>query len=122
MRKKSVRMLLELEAQLPEGVDLFWYNYQSEVMYNMVYNNMSSFVDYENGECYFDTDEFKAVLAYAKEQPAEMVWDESTSLPASLAADEVIFNNFIFYNSHPCFFNSHFSKRDSCLICSHCSC
>lgn len=86
--------LLELETQLPEGVDLFWYNYQSEVMYNMVYNNMSSFVDYENGECYFDTDEFKAVLAYAKEQPAEMVWDESTSLPASLAADEVIFNNF----------------------------
>ncbi len=87
-------VLLELESQLPEGVDLFWYNYQSEVMYNMVYNNMSSFVDYETGECYFDTDEFKAVLAYAKEQPAEMVWDESTSLPASLAADKVIFNNF----------------------------
>ncbi len=87
-------ILLELEAQLPEDVDLFWYNYQSEVMYNMVYNNISSFVDYETGECYFDTDEFKAVLAYAKEQPAEMVWDESTSLPASLAADKVIFNNF----------------------------
>ncbi len=83
--------LLELESQLPEDVDLFWYNYQGEVMYNMVYENMSSFVDYETGECYFDTDEFKAVLAYAKEQPAEMVWDESESLPASLAADEVIF-------------------------------
>ena len=85
--------LLELESQLPEGVDLFWYNYQEEIMYNMVYNNMSSFVDYENGECYFDTDEFKAVLEYAKEQPAEMVWDDSISLPASLAADEVIFNS-----------------------------
>ncbi len=83
--------LMELESQLPEDVDLFWYNYQGEVMYNMVYENMSSFVDYETGECYFDTDEFKAVLAYAKEQPAEMVWDESTSLPASLAADKVIF-------------------------------
>lgn len=83
--------LLELDSQLPEGTDLFWYNYQSEVMYQMVYNNMSSFVDYENGECYFDSDMFKAILEYAKEQPEEMVWDESVSLPVSLAADEVIF-------------------------------
>lgn len=83
--------LLELEAQLPEGVDLFWYNYQGEVMYNMVYSNMCSFVDYEAGECYFDTDEFKAVLVYAKEQPAEMIWDDSVSLPAMLAEDKVIF-------------------------------
>ena len=83
--------LLELESQLPEDVDLFWYNYQGEVMYNMVYNNMSSYVNYETGECYFDTDEFKAVLAYAKEQPAEMVWDDSVSLPGQLKEDKIIF-------------------------------
>ena len=86
-------VLLELESQLPEDADLFWYNYQGEIMYNMVYNNMSSYVDYENGECYFDTDEFKAVLEYAKEQPAEMIWDDSVSLPGQLKEDKVIFYN-----------------------------
>lgn len=87
-------VLLEMQSQLPADVDLFYYNYQGEVMYNMVYNNMSAYVDYETGECYFNTDEFKSVLAYAKEQPTEMVWDESESLPAMLAEDKVIFYNF----------------------------
>lgn len=89
----SPEYLLELESQLPEDTDLFWYNYQGEVMYSMVYNNLTSYVDYENGECYFDTDEFKAVLEYAKEQPAEMIWDDSVSLPGQLKDDKVIFYN-----------------------------
>lgn len=90
----SPSVLLEMEKTLPEDTDLFWYNYQGEIMYKMVYNNMDSWLDYEKGECYFNTDEFKAVLAYAKEQPAEMVWDDSVSLPGQLAADKVIFNDF----------------------------
>ncbi len=89
----SPSVLLEMEKTLPEDTDLFWYNYQGEIMYSMVYNNMDSWLDYEKGECYFNTDEFKAVLAYAKEQPAEMVWDDSVTLPGQLAADKIIFYN-----------------------------
>ncbi len=89
----SPEFLLELESQLPEDADLFWYNYQGEIMYSMVYNNMTSYVDYEKGECYFDTDEFKAVLEYAKAQPAEMIWDDSVTLPGQLKEDKIIFYN-----------------------------
>ena len=89
----SPSVLLEMEKTLPEDTDLFWYNYQGEIMYSMVYNNMDSWLDYEKGECYFNTDAFKAVLAYAKEQPEEMIWDDSVTLPGQLAADKVIFYN-----------------------------
>lgn len=87
----SPEFLLELESQLPEDVKLFFYNSQGNVMYNMVYNNMSAYVDYEIGECYFDTDEFKAVLAYAKEQPADEGFMEIGSGPGYLREDKVIF-------------------------------
>ena len=83
--------LLELDSQLPEDVKLFFYNSQGNVMYNMVYNNMSAYVDYEIGECYFDTDEVKAVLAYAKEQPADGGFMEIESGPGYLREDKVIF-------------------------------
>lgn len=89
----SPSVLLEMEKTLPEDTDLFWYNYQGEIMYSMVYNNMDSWLDYEKGECYFNTDAFKAVLAYAKELPEEMIWDDSVTLPGQLAADKVIFYN-----------------------------
>ena len=84
-------MLLEMEKELPEDVQLFYYSYQGEVMYNMVYNNMTAYVNYETGECNFNSDEFKEVLAYAKEQPVDIVWEEGESLPALLKEDKVIF-------------------------------
>ena len=86
-------MLLEMEKELPEDVQLFYYSYQGEVMYNMVYNNMTAYVNYETGECNFNSDEFKEVLAYAKEQPVDIVWEEGESLPALLKEDKVIFYN-----------------------------
>ncbi len=86
-------VLMEMEKTLPADANLFYYNYQDEVMYNMVYENMNAYVDYEKGECYFNTDEFKAVLAYAKEQPAEFVYEEGVSLPGLLKEDKVLFYN-----------------------------
>lgn len=112
----SPSVLLEMEKTLPEDTDLFWYNYQGEIMYKMVYNNMDSWLDYEKGECYFNTDEFKAVLAYAKEQPAEMVWDDSVSLPGQLAADKVIFNDFNMSQVVDYQFNKYVFGEDVTLI------
>lgn len=83
--------LLEMERNLPEDTDLFYYNDQYTVMYNMVYECLDSYVDYENGECNFDSDEFKAVLAYAKEQPAVFEYEEGVSVPGRLQTDKVIF-------------------------------
>lgn len=112
----SPSVLLEMGKTLPEDTDLFWYNYQGEIMYKMVYNNMDSWLDYEKGECYFNTDEFKAVLAYAKEQPAEMVWDDSVSLPGQLAADKVIFNDFNMSQVVDYQFNKYVFGEDVTLI------
>lgn len=83
-------VLLELEAGLPGDARLFFYTSQGDAMYNMVYNNMNAYVDYETGECYFNTDEFKAVLAYAKEQPADGGYMEIESSPGMLKEDKVL--------------------------------
>ena len=112
----SPSVLLEMEKTLPEDTDLFWYNYQGEIMYKMVYNNMDSWLDYEKGECYFNTDEFKAVLAYAKEQPAEMVWDDSVTLPGQLAEDKVIFNDFNMSQMPDYQFNKYVFGEDVTMI------
>lgn len=84
-------ILLEMEKTLPADAELFYWNDQSTAMYNMVYENMEAYVDYENGECYFDTDEFKAVLEYAKAQPAEFQYEEGVSVPGLLQTNKVIF-------------------------------
>lgn len=86
-------LLLEMEASLPSDVELFWWNDQSTVMYNLVYENLDAYIDYETGECYFNTNDFKTVLEYAKEQPQSFEYEERGSAPVSLQADKVIFDN-----------------------------
>lgn len=86
-------LLLEMETSLPSDVELFWWNDQSTVMYNLVYENLDAYMDYETGECYFNTDDFKTVLEYAKGQPESFEYEESGSAPVSLQTDKVIFDN-----------------------------
>lgn len=64
----------EILAQMPEGAQLTNYLMsQSDFLSNAI--NFSSFVDYENGTCSFDTPEFKAVLETAKTYPAEIDYE-----------------------------------------------
>lgn len=87
-------VLLQMEQSLPADTELFYWNDRSTAMNNLVYQCMDSYVDYEKGECYFDTDEFKAVLEYAKAQPAEFQYEEGVSVPGLLQTDKVIFYDF----------------------------
>ncbi len=65
----------EILAGMPEGAALTNYLMtQSEFLSNAIM--YSSFVDYENATCNFDSPEFKAVLEMAKTYPAEIDYDK----------------------------------------------
>lgn len=55
---KDMNALLE---EKNEGTRLFYDNYKSSLLYNFSYI-FDDFVDWQKGECYFDSQEFKAIL------------------------------------------------------------
>lgn len=83
----------QLEEGLASDANLFFWHNQENIMMNMVYHNLTQFVDYEKGECYFDTPEFKEILEYVKVQPVEFEYEEGASIAGYLRTDKAIFHD-----------------------------
>lgn len=59
-------------ATMPEGCAIFSpYSTKLETLRNIIYADLGSYVDWENGACSFDSEEFKDVLSFCNEMEAE---------------------------------------------------
>lgn len=66
----------EAYAKLPEGATVFGDGITKRDAFSLLFsNNVGSFVDWEKGECYFDTQEFIDILEFTENFPLEFDWD-----------------------------------------------
>lgn len=74
-----------------EGAELFDGASKGSIMNYCITYNMDSFVDWTNGECKFDTPEFKSLLEFVNRFPDEYDWESDTrSQPAKIQAGDVL--------------------------------
>lgn len=72
----TINDLLDAYSQMPEGADIFSANYTKDsALQTVCYMMMDDFVDWETGECHFDSDDFVGILKFADLFPAEFDWD-----------------------------------------------
>lgn len=62
---------LALQASMPEGTNLFSNMIQYDFLYSCLSFSEDEYVNWETGECYFDTDKFIRMLEYAKTLPKD---------------------------------------------------
>lgn len=63
--------------KMPEGCSIFGQSDTKENMLNTVVSlNMDQFVDWDKGECNFNSDGFKALLEFCNTFPAEFNWED----------------------------------------------
>ena len=66
-------------AKLPEGATVFnKYYTQAEMLQYCIAMNAESFMNWQDGTCSFDTDEFRALLEFVKPFPAEYDWQSDS--------------------------------------------
>ena len=72
----NVAAVQDAMTKLQEDAYVFdYYTTQATVMGNCVSNNLSAFVNWQTGECSFDSEGFIALLNFAKTFPAEFDWE-----------------------------------------------
>jgi ABC-type glycerol-3-phosphate transport system substrate-binding protein len=72
---------------------------QSTILYYSLLYNENSYIDWENADCHFDSDEFKKVLEFANRFPEDWEWDEDdASEPTKIQNGEVLLSNAYFYD------------------------
>ena len=66
-------------SKLPEGATVFnKYYTQAEMLQYCVAMNADSFMNWQDGTCNFDSDEFRALLEFVKPFPAEYDWQSDS--------------------------------------------
>ncbi len=70
--------MIEYDKANPEG-SITSFTDRISLMHMCLYQNIDSFIDYETGECRFDSDEFKELLEYIASYPAEFDYSGITS-------------------------------------------
>ena len=69
--------LQEALTRMPEGCTIFGQaDTKSEMLRTIMSVNADAFVDWDKGECRFDSDSFKSLLAFCNSFPAEFNWNE----------------------------------------------
>lgn len=67
----TTQEMAEIIGGLDEDVQVLSYSTRSNFLTMMLYNNLTSFVDYEKATCSFDSDAFKGLLQAAAHLPAD---------------------------------------------------
>lgn len=68
--------LQEALGKMPEGCSIFGQSDTKDGMLSSVLAmNMDQFVNWDTGECFFDSDQFKAMLSFCNSFPAEFNWE-----------------------------------------------
>ena len=62
---------------MPEGARAFSNSVtRSDLLQSLCRMTQSDYIDYENGKCHFDSDEFKSFLKFIASYPEEINWDD----------------------------------------------
>ena len=72
----TMKEMQELMASMPEGTQSIGELTRSDFVQLMIQYCGNDFVDVETGKCDFDTENFVAMLEYARTLPEEFNWDE----------------------------------------------
>ncbi len=91
----STQDVVKLEADGPEGTKAFYGTLsRDDVLIQNIETNYDTYMDWQNGTCHFDSQEFISALEYAGSYPAAdmMQWDEnSVSLAQSIREGTTLF-------------------------------
>ncbi|MEG1661688.1 MAG: extracellular solute-binding protein, partial [Clostridiales bacterium] len=72
--------LMAVREKMPEGNTVFNYLTRDSMLYSMCVFGMDDYVNWETGECHFDSDTFIKMLEFANTFPVEYNWeDEETN-------------------------------------------
>ena len=81
------------------GANLFYNASKGSIMNYLLTYNMDAFVNWETGQCSFDTPEFKSLLTFVNTFPDEVDWEADTrSQPAQIAAGDVLLAEAYIYD------------------------
>ncbi len=106
----TVADVLEAYHQLPDGANIFdKYTNKVSILYSCVLRNLDRFVNWETGECRFDSQEFIDLLKFTEYFPKEIDWDDPElyidEMPApdgeetdSLITGQQLMRNLYLYN------------------------
>lgn len=73
--------------------------YGKKVMLNVMMNyNQNAFVDWEKGECKFDSEEFKTILNFVNTFPDEYDFSDERSTPVKIQAGDVLLETVYIYD------------------------
>lgn len=86
----TLEEMMAYAEEHPEAM-IFDYSTKSDMLYYMLSFSQNQYVDWSNGECKFDSDEFIRVLEFANRFPDEYEWTEDgPSTPVKLQSGEVL--------------------------------
>lgn len=70
---------MEVAESLDENVSLFDYCSREQILYMLCISDFGNYVDWESGECNFDTEDFIKILELSAKFPkAEDLWDDTS--------------------------------------------
>jgi len=100
-------------ATMPEGCAIFSpYSTKLETLRNIIYADLGSYVDWENGACSFDSEEFKDVLSFCNEMETEQggwaQWYTLVPEGREMLLDDAL-RNFIRIQEHEAIFEGEVS-------------
>lgn len=72
--------------------NIFQYGSRMSIFYYCVYNNMDEFINWETGECFFNSDEFIKVLEFASQFPEEPDYNaqDGEGISAKIRGDKLL--------------------------------
>lgn len=73
-----------------EAENVFQYGSRTGIFYYCIYNNIDEFIDWETGECKFNSDDFIRVLEFANRFPEEIDYNNEEGTAAKLHADKIL--------------------------------
>lgn len=83
----NAKELMDVFATMPEGATVFGNYYDKEsALYSCVLRNLGHFINWETGECRFDSQEFIDLLKFTEHFPKEINWDDPMFYEVDYAA------------------------------------
>lgn len=85
--------LKALRATKDEDVQIFSERTKMSVLYDAIMMNSDEYINWETGECYFNTEKFIELLEFANEFPSEIDYEELYSDPQYWEKQETMFRD-----------------------------
>lgn len=89
----TIKDIMEFAAQYPEA-RLFSYSSKASMLYTCLQYSSEAFIDYTNGKCNFETQEFLDILEFCNTFETETQWDrEGESFPKQISEGKILLND-----------------------------